>query len=138
MISNKSSTQIVVIKGTFSGLGCLIIALLSGENIPSVLWIIFAMILGFIAYGLSIHFYIMAQKHLGAAKTSAYYAVAPFLGVAFGMLILKERPAVQFYIALLVMIVSTLFMVKDTVELQHTHEHKHTLTKKFQFPSTGG
>lgn len=53
---------------------------------------------------------------------------APFLGVAFGMLILGERPAVQFYAALIVMVVSTYFMIKDTIELQHTHEHTHTHT----------
>jgi len=65
---------------------------------------------------------------LGAAKTSAYYSVAPFLGVAFSMLLLGEKPSVQFYIALIIMIISTYFMVKDTIELQHTHEHEHTHT----------
>jgi drug/metabolite transporter (DMT)-like permease len=126
MISNKSSVEIVVIKGTFSGLGSLIVALIMGEGIPSFIWILCALALGFVAYGLSINFYIMAQKDLGAAKTSAYYSIAPFLGVAFGMLLLDERPAIQFYIALLVMVVSTYFMIKDTVELQHSHEHVHT------------
>ncbi len=126
MISNKSSIEIVVIKGTFSGLGSLIVALTIGESIPSILYVVCVLLLGFVAYGLSIYFYVMAQKDLGAAKTSAYYSIAPFLGVAFGMLILGERPAIQFYIALAVMIISTYFMIKDTVELQHTHEHTHT------------
>lgn len=126
MISNKSSVEIVVIKGTFSGLGSLIVALAVGETFPPVHWIFCALLLGFVAYGLSIHFYIMAQKDLGAAKTSAYYSIAPFLGVAFGILILGDRPAFQFYIAFAVMIVSTYFMIKDTVSLQHTHEHTHT------------
>lgn len=128
MISNKSSVEIVVIKGTFSGLGSLIVALIIGEKIPSIQWMICVLLLGFVAYGLSIHFYIMAQKELGAAKTSAYYSVAPFLGVAFSMLLLGERPSMQFYVALIIMIISTYFMVKDTIELQHTHEHEHTHT----------
>lgn len=128
MISNKSSVEIVVIKGTFSGLGSLIVALLVGESIPSAFWMVCVLLLGFVAYGLSIYFYVMAQKDLGAAKTSAYYSIAPFLGVAFGMLILGERPAIQFYVALTVMIVSTYFMIKDNIELQHTHEHTHTHT----------
>lgn len=72
--------------------------------------------LGFVAYGLSIHFYIMAQKDLGAAKTSAFYAVAPFLGVAFSMLLLNERPGIRFYAALCIMLISTCLMVKDTVD----------------------
>ena len=128
MISNKSSIEIVVIKGTFSGLGSLIVALAIGESIPSIHWMMCVLLLGFVAYGLSIYFYVMAQKDLGAAKTSAYYSIAPFLGVAFGMLILGERPEIQFYVALAVMIISTYFMIKDTIELQHTHEHSHTHT----------
>lgn len=115
MLSSKSSAQIVIIKGTFSGLGSLIVALILSENLPHILIILSALLLGFIAYGLSIHFYIKAQKNLGAAKTSAYYSIAPFLGVALGMIILGERPAPQFYIALIVMIISTYIMVRDTV-----------------------
>lgn len=115
MISNKSSTEIVVIKGCFSGMGSLIIALLLGERIPEIKWIAAILLLGFVAYGLSIKFYIMAQQHLGAAKTSAYYSIAPFLGVAFSMILLGEMPAVQFYIALVIMAASTVLMVKDTL-----------------------
>ena len=128
MLSNKSSIEIVVIKGIFSGIGSLIVALVMGESIPTILWLVCVLLLGFVAYGLSIYFYVMAQKDLGAAKTSAYYSIAPFLGAAFGMLFLSERPEFQFYVALVVMIVSTYFMIKDTIGLQHTHEHSHTHT----------
>lgn len=116
MISNKSSVEIVVIKGTFSGLGSLVVALIVGERLPALGWIACVLALGFVAYGLSIHFYIMAQKDLGAAKTSAFYAVAPFLGVAFSMLLLNERPGIRFYAALCIMLISTGLMVKDTVD----------------------
>lgn len=128
MISNKSSEEIVMIKGIFSGTGSFIIALLLGEHIPEISWIGAVLVLGFVAYGLSIDFYIMAQKELGAAKTSAYYSIAPFLGAAFGMILLKERPGMEFYIALLIMGISTVLMVKDSVVLQHTHEHTHVHT----------
>ena len=125
MISNKSSVQITTIKGIFSGIGSLIVALIVGEEIPNIYWIAAVLVLGFVAYGLSINFYIKAQKDLGAAKTSAYYSVAPFLGVIFGMLFLREQPGFQFYIGLAIMIVATVLMVKDTIALQHTHEHSH-------------
>ena len=128
MISNKSSVEIVIIKGTFSGLGSLICAFIVGEYLPEIQWILCILLLGFVAYGLSIHFYIMAQKDLGVAKTSAYYSIAPFLGVVFSFLLLSERPGVQFYIALIIMVISTYLMVKDTVALQHTHEHEHIHT----------
>lgn len=128
MISNKSSEEIVIIKGCFSGMGSLVIALALGEHIPAVRWVVAAMALGFVAYGLSINFYILAQKELGAAKTSAYYSIAPFLGVAFSMALLRERPGLQFYAALFLMVVSAVLMVKDTIALQHTHEHTHVHT----------
>ncbi|MCY7007968.1 DMT family transporter [Fusobacterium simiae] len=126
MLSNKNPIEIVTIKGCFSGLGSIIIALIIGEKFPALIWLFTVMLLGFVAYGLSICLYIIAQKSLGAAKTSAYYSVAPFLGVAFSMLLLHERPTLQFYIALLIMIIATIIMIKDTITLQHTHEHEHT------------
>ena len=128
MLSSKSSVQITVIKGFFSGLGSLTVAFVTGEKLPEPLWIPVTLLLGFVAYGLSINFYIKAQKDLGAAKTSAYYSIAPFLGVAFSMVIFGERPAFQFYIGFAIMILATLLMIKDTVSLQHTHEHTHLHT----------
>ncbi|MBO5079239.1 MAG: EamA family transporter [Oscillospiraceae bacterium] len=128
MLSNKSSTQITTVKGIFSGLGSLAVALVTGERLPGLVWVLAVMALGFVAYGLSINFYIKAQKELGAVKTSAYYSVAPFLGVLFGVLLLGERPGMQFYLGLAIMIAATVLMVKDTITLQHTHEHSHTHT----------
>lgn len=125
MLSSKSSVQITTIKGTFSGLGSLVIALIIGEQIPGMVWILAAMLLGFVAYGLSINFYIQAQKDLGAAKTSAYYSIAPFLGVAFSFLLFAEAPGLQFFAGLGIMVIATVLMVKDTISLQHDHEHEH-------------
>lgn len=128
MLSSKSSVQITIIKGCFSGLGSLIIALIIGEKLPDFLSLAAILVLGFIAYGLSINFYIKAQKNLGAAKTSAYYSIAPFLGVTFGMLLLGERPVFSFYLGLALMILATVLMVKDTISLQHSHVHTHVHT----------
>lgn len=131
-ISDKSSEEIVLLKGIFSGIGSIIIAFIIGEKLPEITYVLVVMLLGFVSYGLSINFYIMAQKDLGAAKTSAFYSVAPFLGVGFSFIILGERPALQFYIALAIMIISTLIMIKDTLGNEkiyngyvHTHSHKH-------------
>jgi len=113
MLSSKSSVQITTIKGIFSGLGSLIVALIIGEHFPTIICMIAVLILGFISYGLSINFYIKAQKDLGAAKTSSYYAIAPFLGAGFGMMLLHERPGMQFYVGLVIMIVATVLMIED-------------------------
>ncbi len=103
MISQRDPLEIVVIKGFGSGLGSLIIALVVGERIPALHLTFMALLLGFVAYGLSIFFYVYAQRKLGAAKTSAYYAVAPFIGVALSLLILWELPSPSFWVALLIM-----------------------------------
>ncbi len=115
-LSSKSVTEIVMLKGIFSGLGSLIIALMLRESLPPLVYLAETLLLGFVAYGLSIYFYILAQRSLGAAKTSAYYAVAPFLGVLFSFLIFREWPGATFFIALAVMLVGTYFSVTDTIK----------------------
>ncbi len=128
MLSNKSSVQITTVKGIFSGLGSLVVAFAVGEKLPGIIWIGAVLVLGFVAYGLSINFYIKAQKELGAAKTSAYYSIAPFLGVIFSILLFRQLPGIQFYAGLVIMTVATVLIVKDTISLQHTHEHSHIHT----------
>ena len=68
MISDKSTYEIVILKGIFSGTGSFIIAIILGERIPDIKYIFISMLLGFVAYGLSIFLYIRAQRELGAAK----------------------------------------------------------------------
>lgn len=114
-ISDKSTYEIVVLKGIFSGGGAFVIALISGEKIPEIRYILPAMLLGFVAYGMSIFLYIRAQRDLGAAKTSAYYAVAPFVGAFLSFVILGEKLTVVYFAALIIMIAGTVFVVKDTV-----------------------
>lgn len=93
MLSAKDPLEIVTIKGICSGLGSLTIAWITGERYFDILYILPAMLLGFVAYGLSIFFYIHAQRNLGAARTSAYYAVAPFIGSILSFLIFREMPS---------------------------------------------
>ena len=83
---------------------------------PDIKYILPALVLGFVAYGLSIFTYIRAQKILGAAKTSAYYAVAPFIGAFLSFMILHESLTIAYLIALAVMITGTAFVVSDTLK----------------------
>ena len=115
-ISDKSTYEIVVLKGFFSGGGSFVIAVLSGEKLPEFRFIACAMLLGFVAYGLSIFLYVRAQRTLGAAKTSAYYAAAPFAGAFLSFLLLGETLSAAYFIALLIMIVGTVFVVLDTLD----------------------
>lgn len=112
-LSIKDPIEVVVIKGIGSGTGSLIIALLLKENVSNILYVIFALLLGFVAYGLSIFFYVYAQRTLGAAKTSAFYAVAPFIGVIFSLLIFRQIPQILFLVALPIMIAGAYFAMTD-------------------------
>ncbi len=114
-ISDKSSYQIVVLKGIFSGGGSFVVAHLTGETMPAVQYILLAMLLGFVAYGLSIFLYVRAQRDLGAARTSAYYAAAPFIGTFLAFVIHGESLTWLYLAALLCMVVGTIFVVRDTL-----------------------
>lgn len=127
-ISSKSSYEIVTIKGMCCGIGSIIIGFIVGENFPLSIYLLYALLLGFVAYGLSIFFYIKAQAKLGAAKTSAFYAVNPFIGVILSFIIFKEIPKWNFYIALVIMIASAILIIIDTLEKRHTHMHTHAIT----------
>lgn len=103
-ISSKDPLQIVLLKGIFSGGGSLAIGFMIGERIQELWSIPCTLLLGFIAYGLSIYTYVYAQRLLGASRTSAYYAIAPFIGVFLSLIIFQEIPGINFFIALVFML----------------------------------
>lgn len=112
-LSEKDPLQIVLLKGIFSGTGSVIIGLALGERL-SVWWSVPAVLaVGLVAYGLSIFFYVYAQRMLGAARTSAYYAVAPFIGTALSLLIFRQLPGRLFVAALLLMMVGAWLCSSD-------------------------
>ncbi len=108
-MSESDPLEVVVIKGFGSGLGSLLIAFAAGEKLPPPGLIPAILLLGFVSYGLSIFFYVYAQRGLGAALTSAFYAVAPFIGVILSLLIFRELPGTRFFVALAIMAVGTYF-----------------------------
>ncbi len=112
-LSSKDPLEIVLLKGIFSGLGSVICGLVIGERIER-LWSIFAVLLvGCVAYGFSIFVYVYAQRMLGAARTSAYYAISPFIGVLLSLLIFRELPKYTFFIALAFMLVGAWICSSD-------------------------
>lgn len=102
-ISDCDPALIVAIKGAGSGAGALAVGLLCGASLPAQVPALLAMLLGFASYGLSILVYVMAQRGLGAARTSAYYAVGPFIGVAMAWALFGEAPGAWFLVALALM-----------------------------------
>ena len=112
-LSSKNPLEIVVIKGFGSGTGSLVIAAALGEFCANLPYMLLALLLGFFTYGLSILFYIYAQRYLGAAKTSAYYAVSPFMGAVLSLAIFRQIPSISFLTALFLMALGTYFVSTD-------------------------
>ena len=127
-LSSKNTYHIVFLKGIFSGLGSLTVAICLRERFASVQYLILTLLLGFVAYGLSIFFYIKAQGIIGASKTSAYYSIAPFIGTFLSFLIFNEKPTWAYYVGLGIMLLGTAIVVADTLTKKHNHTHKHLVT----------
>lgn len=123
MLSLSNPLQIVIIKGFGSGIGAILIAFFVGETSSKLIYILLTMLLGFISYGLSIFCYIYAQRELGAARTSAFYAVAPFVGVFTSWVMLKETIHLNFMIALSFMIAGSYFGITELHGHKHGHEY---------------
>ena len=102
-LSHNDPVKIVIIKGLGSGTGALIVAFLSGGKLSYTPYILLAFLLGFVAYGLSIFFYIRAQRYMGAAKTSAFYALAPFISALISLVLFPQIPGLQFISAFILM-----------------------------------
>ena len=124
-ISSKDPLQIVLLKGVFSGIGSVIIGLSIGER--TTFWgsIMLVMLLGFVAYGLSIYFYVYAQRLLGAARTSAYYAVAPFIAAILSRIVFREFPDITYFTALGLMIVGAWLSSQDKPLRIRKHRKSH-------------
>ncbi len=117
-LSVKDPLQVVVVKGFGSGLGSFWIAVWLGELSNNWLKIGMALVLGFVAYGLSIYFYVRAQRDLGAAKTSAFYAAAPFIGVILSFAIFRTPLSILFLAAFLIMLAGAYLSATDSVGLK--------------------
>ncbi len=102
-LSKNDPAKIVIVKGFGSGTGSVIVASICGERLNITPYILMALLLGFASYGLSIYTYVYAQRYIGAAKTSAFYALAPFIGSLISLILFPKIPALLFIISFIIM-----------------------------------
>ena len=112
-LSIKNPLQIVVVKGLGSGLGSLLITILLKQYATDWIYILYALLLGFVAYGMSLFLYIRSQREIGATRTATFYAAAPFVGVLLSLTIIGEAITIPFLIALAVMLFGTYLAVSE-------------------------
>ncbi|MDR3601321.1 MAG: EamA family transporter [Desulfosporosinus sp.] len=124
-VSAKDPLSIVTIKGLSAGAFSLILSVILGFPLPPFKFVLLAMVLGYFSYGLSIVLFIRAMRELGAARTSALFGTAPFVGVALSLLLFRENQGTLFFFSLPIMIIGAIFLLKEN----HEHLHKHEITE---------
>jgi drug/metabolite transporter (DMT)-like permease len=127
-ISGKNPVSIAAVKGLVAGAFSLAVTLARGTALPDLRTSGLAMALGFASYGVSIALFIYAMRGLGAARTGALFATAPFIGAAVSFAIFRERLNLQFLIALPVMVAGAVLLLGEHHAHRHVHdrlEHEH-------------
>lgn len=122
-IAQKDPRTIVMIKGLCAGSVSLGLALLLHKPLPTLAFSLQAMALGSVGYGASIVLFILAMRSLGAARTSAYFASAPFVGMLLSFLLLRESITLQFLLAVPLLIAGVILLIRES----HNHEHRHLI-----------
>lgn len=131
-ISANDALQIACIKGLVAGFVNLAIALSLGYKLPDFLVGLSAASIGLLGYGISLVLFVISLRHIGTARTGAYFSIAPFAGVICSFLLLHEQPNTLFWLATSLMLIGVwLHLSEQHVhlhhhdELHHQHNHKH-------------
>jgi drug/metabolite transporter (DMT)-like permease len=119
-ISLSDATFVAMVKGLAAGAVNLMLAFLIGAEIPRVTGTFAAGLLGFLSYGVSLTLFVIALRHLGTARTGAYFSTAPFAGAVFAVAILQEPLTLQLLAS------GTLMAIGVWLHLTERHEHRHT------------
>jgi drug/metabolite transporter (DMT)-like permease len=117
-------SQITEWKGLVAGPANILIGLCAGASIPWSPALLLALVTGFFGYGLSLALYVLALRDLGAARASAYFSIAPFLGAVVSVLALGEHLTLALFAAGALMGLGVWLHVTE----RHEHEHIHDVT----------
>lgn len=120
-ISNANPSQIACLKGLVAGVTNIAVALMIGAKLPAGFIIAETMVIGFLGYGVSLVLFVLALRHIGTARTGAYFALAPFVGAIVAIGFLREPITLQFTVAAILMGMGLWLHLTE----QHSHEHEH-------------
>jgi drug/metabolite transporter (DMT)-like permease len=120
-VSLSDPVQIAMIKGLVAGPVSLLIGSLLGHGFPSPTTILLGGLTGFLGYGISLTLFVVALRHLGTARTGAYYSIAPFVGAVASVFLFSEPVTPQLICAGLLMAIGVWLHLTE----RHDHEHQH-------------
>ena len=122
-VSGGDPVQIAGIKGLVAGSVNTLIALTNGATLPPLPVISGTLLVGFFGYGLSLVLFVLALRHLGTARTGAYFSLAPFVGAVVSLLLLREVVTLTFWPAAVLMAGGVWLHLTEKHDHEHTHEY---------------
>jgi drug/metabolite transporter (DMT)-like permease len=128
-LSAADPVAIAMAKGLAAGTANLGLALIVGNaKLPAAGLAIGAGLVGLIGYGVSLVLFVLALRHLGTARTGAYFSIAPFIGAALAVVVVGEPLTVQLAVAAVLMAIGLYLHLAERHEHEHAHaamEHEH-------------
>ena len=138
-VSGGDAVVIAALKGLVAGAANLGLALALGAYLPAPGAIAMAGVVGLIGYGISLVLFIMALRDLGAARTGAYFSVAPFFGAMLALLLPGTPTGPAFWAAAALMALGVWLHLTERHQHEHTHDpithvHEHEHDEHHQHP----
>ncbi len=142
-VSGADPLHLAALKGAVAGSVNLALAISTGVGWPSVALVMVALVVGFLGYGLSLVFFIRALRHLGTARTGAYFSLAPFFGAAASLIVLRESIGPGLLVAGVLMAIGAWLHLTERHEHEHhhprlEHSHRHVHDEHHQHGHHGG
>jgi drug/metabolite transporter (DMT)-like permease len=130
-LSGSDPVQIAMVKGLAAGATNLSLALSTGAHPPGPPLVAGAAAVGFLGYGVSLVLFVLALRHLGTARTGAYFSTAPFIGAALSLAMFGEPLSARLGLAAGLMGLGVWLHLSERHEHEHVHEaldheHRHT------------
>jgi drug/metabolite transporter (DMT)-like permease len=138
-LSSADPVQIAMLKRLVAGTINLTLALAQGAALPSLSTVFAAGVVGFLGYGVSLALFVLGLRHLGTARTGAYFSLAPFVGALLALTVLGEPLTDRLVVAGGLMALGLWLHLTERHEHEHMHEameheHRHTHDEHHQHP----
>lgn len=131
-VSAADPIELAAIKGWVGGSANLVIATAFGAQVPAFGAMLPVLGIGFVSYGVSFCLFILALRHLGTARTGAYFSTAPFIGTVVSLVLFNSNTSPQFWLAGCLAAIGVWLHISEKhehehlhLEMEHDHSHKH-------------
>ncbi len=142
-LSAADPVEIAMLKGLAAGSVNLTLALSHGAELPPFVPLLGGALVGFFGYGVSLVMFVLALRHLGSARTGAYFSTAPFIGAVLALAMFNEPVTARLVAAAVLMGVGLWIHLVEHHEHEHVHgemvhEHAHVHDEHHQHQHAPG